>query len=112
MSQAWIWPKYFALLSTAKPMSGMSTPVHHCPATYCWTLPSMNPQYVAGQWWTGVDIPDIGFAVDKSAKYFGQIQAWDINAGKRAWSHQFPDSMNWGGDRDHRRRARLRGRDE
>src|SRR5438132_1308049 len=51
----------------------------------------------AGQWWTGVDIPDIGFAVDKSAKYFGQIQAWDINAGKRAWSHQFPDSMNWGG---------------
>src|SRR6266516_2822810 len=27
MSQAWIWPKYFALLSTAKPISGMSTPL-------------------------------------------------------------------------------------
>ena len=64
---------------------------------HCGFMEGKVQKYVAGQWWTGVDIPDIGFAVDKSAKYFGQIQAWDINAGKRAWSHQFPDSMNWGG---------------
>src|SRR5437016_14246945 len=47
MSQAWISPKDFAVLSTAKPISGMSTPVHHCPATYCCTLPSMNPQWLS-----------------------------------------------------------------
>src|SRR5207302_9915723 len=46
-AQAWISPKDFALLSTVKPMSGMSTPVHHCPATYCCTLPSMNPQWLS-----------------------------------------------------------------
>src|SRR5947208_8324842 len=46
-SQAWISPKYFAPLSTVKPISGMSTPVHHCPATYCCTLPSMKPQWLS-----------------------------------------------------------------
>jgi len=64
---------------------------------HCGFMEGKVQQYVAGQWWTGVDIPDIGFAVDKSAKYFGQIQAWDLNGVKRAWSHQFPDSMAWGG---------------
>src|SRR2546425_10966767 len=64
---------------------------------HCGFMEGKVQQYVAGQWWTGVDIPDIGFAVDKSAKYFGQIQAWDINGVKRAWSHQFADSMSWGG---------------
>jgi len=64
---------------------------------HCGFMEGKVQQYVAGQWWTGVDIPDIGFTVDKSAKYFGQIQAWDIGSSKRAWSHQFADSMSWGG---------------
>jgi alcohol dehydrogenase (cytochrome c) len=53
-------------------------------------------EYVAGKWWTGVDIPDIGFTVDKNAKSFGEIQAWDINSGKKVWSVLYPNSMNWG----------------
>jgi alcohol dehydrogenase (cytochrome c) len=64
---------------------------------HCGFMEGKVQQYVAGQWWTGVDIPDIGFAVDKTAKYFGEIQAWDIGSGKRAWSRGFPDSMSWGG---------------
>jgi alcohol dehydrogenase (cytochrome c) len=64
---------------------------------HCGFMEGKVQQYVAGQWWTGVDIPDIGFTVDKSAKYFGEIQAWDIGSTKRAWGHQFPDSMSWGG---------------
>ncbi len=64
---------------------------------HCGFMEGKVQQYVAGQWWTGVDIPDIGFTVDKGAKYFGEIQAWDVNSGKRAWSHQYPDSMSWGG---------------
>jgi alcohol dehydrogenase (cytochrome c) len=64
---------------------------------HCGFMEGKVQQYVAGQWWTGVDIPDIGFTVDKSAKYFGEIQAWDLGSPKRVWSHQFPDSMSWGG---------------
>jgi alcohol dehydrogenase (cytochrome c) len=63
---------------------------------HCGYMEGKVQPYVAGKWWTGVDIPDIGFAVDKNAKHFGEVQAWDINAGKRVWSHLFPDSMNWG----------------
>jgi alcohol dehydrogenase (cytochrome c) len=63
---------------------------------HCGYMEGKIQPYVAGKWWTGVDIPDIGFAVDKNAKHFGEVQAWDINAGKRVWSHLFPDSMNWG----------------
>jgi alcohol dehydrogenase (cytochrome c) len=51
---------------------------------------------VPGKWWTGVDIPDIGFAVEKGARHFGEVQAWDISGNKRVWTHFFADSMNWG----------------
>ena len=51
-------------------------------------------EYVAGQWWTGVDIPDIGFTVDKNAKSYGEIQAWNVNT-EREWTHLYP-VMNWG----------------
>jgi alcohol dehydrogenase (cytochrome c) len=64
---------------------------------HCGFMEGKVQQYVAGQWWTGVDIPDIGFTVDKSAKYFGEVQAWDIGGTKPVWAHQFPDSMAWGG---------------
>jgi alcohol dehydrogenase (cytochrome c) len=64
---------------------------------HCGFMEGKVQQYVPGKWWTGVDIPDIGFTVDKSAKYFGEIQAWDIGSGKQVWSHKYPTSMNWGG---------------
>ena len=63
---------------------------------HCGFMEGKIQPYVAGQWWTGVDIPDIGFTVDKNAAYFGEIQAWDLDAGKQAWSHKYPTSMNWG----------------
>jgi alcohol dehydrogenase (cytochrome c) len=43
-----------------------------------------------------VAIPDIGFTIDKNARSLGEIQAWDVNTGKRAWTHLFNNSMNWG----------------
>jgi alcohol dehydrogenase (cytochrome c) len=64
---------------------------------HCGFMEGKVQQYVPGQWWTGVDIPDIGFTVDKSAKYFGEIQAWDIGSAKQVWSHKYATSMNWGG---------------
>jgi alcohol dehydrogenase (cytochrome c) len=63
---------------------------------HCGSMEGKVQEYVAGQWWTGVDIPDIGFTVDKSAKSFGEVQAWDVNSGKKVWTHHFPNSMNWG----------------
>ncbi|PYV12990.1 MAG: PQQ-dependent dehydrogenase, methanol/ethanol family, partial [Acidobacteria bacterium] len=63
---------------------------------HCGYMEGKIQPYVAGKWWTGIDIPDIGFVVDKSAGHFGEVQAWDVNGNRRIWSYLFPDSMNWG----------------
>jgi len=63
---------------------------------HCGFLEGKVQEYIAGQWWTGVDIPDIGFTVDPSAGYFGDLQAWNINSGEQDWSVKFKDSMMWG----------------
>jgi alcohol dehydrogenase (cytochrome c) len=63
---------------------------------HCGTLEGKIQEYVPGKWWTGVDIPDIGFSVDKNAAYFGELQAWDVSAGKKVWSQKFAKSMLWG----------------
>ena len=63
---------------------------------HCGFLEGKVQEYIAGQWWTGVDIPDIGFTVDPAAGYFGDLQAWNINTGEQAWSQKFKDMMMWG----------------
>ncbi len=63
---------------------------------HCGHLKGAVQEYVAGQWWTGVSIPDIGFTVDKNAGFYGEIQAYDVNSGKRAWRALYPSSMMWG----------------
>jgi alcohol dehydrogenase (cytochrome c) len=63
---------------------------------HCGFLEGKVQEYVAGKWWTGVDIPDIGFTVNKSASFFGDVQAWDVSAGKKVWDYKVPKSMMWG----------------
>jgi alcohol dehydrogenase (cytochrome c) len=63
---------------------------------HCGFLEGKVQEYVAGKWWTGVDIPDIGFTVDKKPAYLGDVQAWDVNSGKKVWDHKFTESMMWG----------------
>jgi alcohol dehydrogenase (cytochrome c) len=63
---------------------------------HCGHLEGYEQEYVAGQWWTGVDIPDIGFTTVEGAKHFGEVQARDVNTGELKWNHLFPNSMNWG----------------
>jgi alcohol dehydrogenase (cytochrome c) len=63
---------------------------------HCGFLEGKVQEYVAGKWWTGVDIPDIGFTVDKKPPFLGDIQAWDVNSGKKVWDHTFAESMMWG----------------
>ncbi|MFO1350553.1 MAG: PQQ-dependent dehydrogenase, methanol/ethanol family [Gammaproteobacteria bacterium] len=63
---------------------------------HCGFLEGKVQEYVAGKWWTGVDIPDIGFTLEKGFDHLGNLQAWDVNGGKAVWSHKFEKSMAWG----------------
>jgi alcohol dehydrogenase (cytochrome c) len=63
---------------------------------HCGFLEGKVQEYVAGKWWTGVDIPDIGFVVDKKPAYLGALQAWDVNGGKKTWEYTHAESMLWG----------------
>ncbi len=63
---------------------------------HCGFLEGKVQEYVAGKWWTGVDIPDIGFTVNKDAKFFGDLQAWDVSGGKKVWDYKVEKSMFWG----------------
>jgi alcohol dehydrogenase (cytochrome c) len=63
---------------------------------HCGSMEGKVQPYVAGQWWTGIAIPDIGFTVDKNAPFYGEVQAVDINTGKQVWQEHYPKSMMWG----------------
>ena len=63
---------------------------------HCNRLEGKVEQRVPGQWWTGVAIPDIHFTVDTKAGFFGEIEAYDVNTGKRAWRQLYSNSMMWG----------------
>jgi len=63
---------------------------------HCNTLEGKVEERIPGQWWTGVAIPDLHFSVDTKAPFYGEIQALDVNTGKRAWRTLYPSSMMWG----------------
>ena len=63
---------------------------------HCGSLEGYEQEYVAGQWWTGVDVPDIGFTLDLEADHYGVLQAWDVDGRSEAWRVTYPDSMTWG----------------
>jgi alcohol dehydrogenase (cytochrome c) len=63
---------------------------------HCNTLEGKVEQRVPGQWWTGVAVPDLHFSVDTKAGFYGELQAYDVNTGKRAWRDTYKDSMMWG----------------
>jgi len=63
---------------------------------HCNNLEGKVEPLVPGQWWTGVGIPDFHFTVDTSAGFFGELQAIDLNTGKRVWNDKYANSMMWG----------------
>ncbi len=54
-----------------------------------------NPPYVRGQLWLGVEIKDIVMTVREDADHIGELQAWDMKTGEKAWTHNFK-YHNWG----------------
>ena len=63
---------------------------------HCGAMEGKVAERVPGQWWTGVDIPDIHFMVDPKAGFYGEVQAYDVNTGQRVWRDLFSSSMMWG----------------
>lgn len=63
---------------------------------HCNSIEGKVEERVPGQWWTGVAVPDIHFSVDTKAGFYGEIQAYDVNTGKRVWRDLYANSMMWG----------------
>ena len=63
---------------------------------HCNNLEGKVEQRIPGQWWTGVAIPDFHFSVDTKAGFYGELQAYDVETGKRVWRDLYSNSMNWG----------------
>jgi alcohol dehydrogenase (cytochrome c) len=49
--------------------------------------------YASGRGFTGVTND---MYVAPGADHIGEVQAWDVDTGKRAWTHAFAKSANWG----------------
>jgi alcohol dehydrogenase (cytochrome c) len=49
--------------------------------------------YAAGRGFTGATSV---LLVAPGADHIGEVQAWNVDTGKRVWTHRFPSSTNWG----------------
>jgi alcohol dehydrogenase (cytochrome c) len=49
--------------------------------------------YTPGRAYTGVR--NTTYLVP-GADHIGEVQAWDVDTGKKVWTHTYPSSMNWG----------------
>ena len=49
--------------------------------------------YAAGRAFTGATSV---LLIAPGADHIGEVQAWNVDTGKRAWTHTFPKSTNWG----------------
>ena len=62
----------------------------------CGALKGQPATYTPGQLYIGLEIADIELLPQPEAKdHIGELQAWDLNAGKKVWTTTFK-SHNWG----------------
>ena len=61
----------------------------------CGSLIGAEQKYEPGKLWLGSEIKDIGLDVTAGTGHIGEIQAWDMNTGKKVWTRTF-ESHNWG----------------
>src|SRR5262252_3330944 len=59
----------------------------------CSTMEGEEVEYRRGQQFTGSTNSD--FSVATGATHIGELQAWDMKTGERAWTHEYA-SPNWG----------------
>ncbi len=62
----------------------------------CGYMQASEATYEPGQLYMGVKISDIGLTLHpEAADHIGELQAWDLNAGKEVWTTKFKHH-NWG----------------
>lgn len=62
----------------------------------CGAMTGKKESYTPGQLYIGVDFSDLELLPQPAAKdHIGELQAWDLNAGKKVWTTTFK-SHNWG----------------
>jgi alcohol dehydrogenase (cytochrome c) len=59
----------------------------------CTTMIGRAVSYSRGRGFTGVTNT---FSIAPGADHIGEVQAWNVDTGKRAWTHTFAASANWG----------------
>ena len=59
----------------------------------CSTITGRQVTYTPGRTYTGASTT---LYVSPGAKHIGEVQAWNVDTGKRVWTHTFAKSANWG----------------
>jgi alcohol dehydrogenase (cytochrome c) len=59
----------------------------------CGTITGQNVRYVAGGAFVGAQST---MQVQPGADHIGEVQAWNVDTGQRAWTHSYGMSPNWG----------------
>lgn len=59
----------------------------------CQTSTGEEVEYRPGKSYMGVQL---GFSVVPGADHVGEVQAWNVDTGQRAWTHKYAKSPNWG----------------
>ncbi|HXD74040.1 MAG TPA: PQQ-dependent dehydrogenase, methanol/ethanol family, partial [Vicinamibacterales bacterium] len=60
----------------------------------CGATTGVPATYTPGRAYVGVS--GFGSSVAPGGDHFGEVQAWNVDTGQRAWTHNFPKSPNWG----------------
>jgi alcohol dehydrogenase (cytochrome c) len=61
----------------------------------CGGSEGIEAEYTPGRGYTGVKMGAGGTV--PGADHFGEVQAWNVDTGKKVWTHNYPRSPNWGG---------------
>jgi alcohol dehydrogenase (cytochrome c) len=59
----------------------------------CETMTGAAVSYAPGQRYVGATYT---FAIAEGADHVGEVQAWNVDTGKRVWTHTYASSPNWG----------------
>ena len=59
----------------------------------CATYIGREVEYVPGRSYTGTTVTMYHYP---GSKHIGEVQAWNVDTGKRVWTHTFAKSANWG----------------
>jgi alcohol dehydrogenase (cytochrome c) len=60
----------------------------------CGAMAGVPVTYTRGRGYSGASYG--GGTIAPGADHFGEVQAWNVDTGMRAWMHPYPKSPNWG----------------